>query len=474
MGTWHTLTHKPNGQIGTMLLLTDGTVFCSEGGTPHWFRLTPDNKGSYRNGTWSQLADGRTAPLYFASAVMANGRVFVAGGEYQDGLTWDTLAAHVYNPVTNVWSTAKVPAGWPNIGDAPSCVLPDGRILVGSINTQQTAIYDVNNNTWTPAADKLNPSSSEETWTLLPDETVLTVDCDGNPGAQKYLIASNQWIKIDNTPKDLVEAASIEVGPAILLPDGRVFCLGATGHTALYNPPPISSQKGSWTEGPDFPAQPGFPHIGAKDAPAVLMPNGKVLCVGGPVDGVGDDYLSPMFFYEFEPGPDTFAAIAGPGAALTDDPPFNARLLLLPNGEVLFSNGDDTLAVYDPGGAAPDATWLPSIVNIADGSGAFVTTLNQGGSFKLIGRQLNGLSQANSYGDDAQMATNYPLVRIRHNSNGDIAYCRTTEHSSMGVATGTAVHSTTFVVPNGTATGASTLEVIANGIASHPLSITIN
>jgi hypothetical protein len=473
MGTWTPLKNKPSANISTMLLLADGTVFCSDSGSPRWFRLTPDNKGSYINGTWSQLADGPTAPLYFASDVLTNGRVFVAGGEYQDGMQWDILAAQVYNPGSDVWSIADVPPGWPNLGDAPSCMLPDGRILVGSINTNHAAIYDPNNNTWTPAADKVNPSSSEETWTLLPDETILAVECDGHPNAEKYVIAADEWIPIDPTPTDLVEASSIEIGPAILLPDGRVFCTGATGHTALYNPPPIANQRGSWTAGPDFPPQPGHPVIGAKDAPASLLPNGKVLCIAGPVDGVGDNYLPPMFFFEFDPGPDTFALIAGPSTNPGNLPPFVARFLVVPSGEVLFSNGTDTVSVYQPGGAAPSSTWLPTIIRIEDSTGASVTTVPRGETLKLVGRQLNGLSQANSYGDDAQMATNYPLVRIRHNGSGDIVYCPTGGHSSMGVATGSAVHSTQFDVPGTIGTGASTLEVVANGIASSPHAVTV-
>lgn len=489
MGTWLPLTNQPSSfkpwpfYASTMLLLTDGTVMCAERGSPRWFQLAPDSKGNYANGTWSQLADGPTAPEDFASAVLKNGRVFVAGGEYQDGMEWDLLAAQVYNPVSNIWSVATVPPGWTylwtNLGDAPSCTLPDGRILVGSINDNQTAIYNPDNNTWakateTTAADKKNQSSSEETWTLLPDGTVLSVDCNGHPGAQKYLIATNEWIQIGPTSVvDLVEKDSIEIGPAILLPDGRVFCIGATGHTAFYHVPPVTSQTGSWTSGPDFPAQLGYPTIGAKDAPACLLPNGKVLCVAGPVDGVKDNYWAPMFFFEFDPVANSFALIPGPLTNPKEIAPYAARFLLLPSGQVLFSNGTDTMSIYDPGGA-PTPTWLPSIIEIRDEKDvSVVTDLAVNTLFTLRGRQLNGLSQANSYGDDAQMATNYPLVRIRNNTTNDLVYCRTQNHSSMGVATGTTVQTTQFLVPSGIGVGASSLEVVANGIASAPVVVTI-
>jgi hypothetical protein len=93
------------------------------------------------------------------------------------------------------------------------------------------------------------------------------------------------------------------------------------------------------------------------------------------------------------------------------------------------------------------------------------------GAYTLHGRQLNGLSQAVSYGDDAAMATNYPIVRIRHVATGHIRYCRTFDHSSMGVGTGTAIHSTQFIVPIGIDLGHAELTVVANGIASEPVSV---
>jgi hypothetical protein len=275
-GTWSPLAHQPSFGAGTMLLLTDGSVMCQNSGTNHWWKLTPDITGNYLNGTWSALADGPNAPLYFASAVLRDGRVFVAGGEYNNGATAELLAAEIYNPVTNAWTALATPPGWTAIGDASSCVFPDGRVMIGSIFDSRCAVYDPVANTWTATANKNNASSSEETWTLLPDQTILTANCPGHPATQKYVIAANQWVNCGNTPFDLVEAASIEIGPAVLLPDGRVFAVGATNHTALYTMPPNSNQPGTWGNGPTFPLPAGVANLGAKDAPGCLLPNGLV------------------------------------------------------------------------------------------------------------------------------------------------------------------------------------------------------
>ncbi len=446
-----------------MLLLTDGTVMCRNSDTPHWWRLTPDATGNYLNATWSQLADGPNGPLYFASAVLRDGRVFVAGGEYNNGASVDLLAAEIYDPVANKWTSIATPAGWTHIGDASCCVLPDGRVLLGSITDNRCAIYDPVANSWSAAGSKHNSTTNEETWTLLPDQTVITVDCAGAPQTEKFVIALNQWISSGNTPTSLVETSSIEIGPALLLPDGRLFAIGATGQTALYTPPPVSTQLGNWVQGPTFPPQVAGQKLGAKDAPGCLMPNGLVLCVAGPVDGVSGDYLSPTYFFEFNPATNTLAP--APNPPTNGGPPFVGRFLLLPTGQVMFANGSNNIQVYTPTGS-PDPVWKPTITSAP-------TSVQIGSTHGLSGRQINGLSQAVSYGDDATMATNYPIVRIRNNATGHITYCRTFNHSTLGVNTGTVVHNTEFTVPAGTPLGASQLTVVANGIASDPVPVNV-
>jgi hypothetical protein len=462
-GTWGPLAHQPTFGAGTMLLLTDGTVMCQNSDTNQWWKLTPDNTGSYVNGTWSALANGPNSPLYFASAVLRDGRIFVAGGEYNAGVSTDLLAAEIYNPVTNAWTSITTPAGWTNIGDAPSCVFPDGRIMIGYIMGGQCAIYDPVANTWTAAANKLNGSSSEETWTLLPDQTILTADCSGHPATQKYVIAANQWVSCGNTPVDLVEASSIEIGPALLLPDGRVFAVGATNHTALYTMPPNASQPGTWATGPTFPPPTAGVTLGAKDAPGCLMPNGLVLCLAGPVDNVSGDYLSPTYFFELNPATNTIAAIANPPT--NGGPPYVGRLLLLPTGQVLFANGSTNIQVYTPAGS-PDPVWAPTITSVP-------SSMVPGGTYTLYGRQITGLSQAVSYGDDAQMATNYPIIRVRNNTSGHVFYCRTSNYSTMGVNTGTVIENAQFTIPSGAELGACQITVIANGIPSAPANVNL-
>src|ERR1700693_943408 len=107
-GSWKPLASQPPFPADTMLLLTDGTVFCHEFESKNWYRLIPDSAGDYdtAGAQWKPAAPlpdnpiipankgGPTnAPLYFASAVLRDGSVFVAGGEYNSGIADADLLA---------------------------------------------------------------------------------------------------------------------------------------------------------------------------------------------------------------------------------------------------------------------------------------------------------------------------------------------------------------------------------------------
>ena len=127
--TWENLKNKPTFAVDTSLLLTDGTVMVHQYSSSNWWRLTPDSTGSYINGTWSELASMPSdyGPLYFASAVLADGNVIVQGGEYNFGSGVETPLGAYYNSSTNTWTAVTAPTGWRDVGDASGVVLAPKR-----------------------------------------------------------------------------------------------------------------------------------------------------------------------------------------------------------------------------------------------------------------------------------------------------------------------------------------------------------
>ena len=135
-------------------------------------------------------------------------------------------------------------------------------------------------------------------------------------------------------------------------------------------------------------------------------------------------------------------------------------MLALPSGQVLAANGGGQLYVYTPSGS-PQAAWKPTITQRCPQTGA---------TYTLTGTQLNGLSAGASYGDDAEMDTNYPIIELK-NGTGQVYFARTFNWSSTGVATGNTPVSTDFSLPASMPYGTYSLTVVANGIASAPSAV---
>ena len=457
--SWQPLTNQPGFRASTALLLTDGTVMVQDSNQSDWWRLTPDESGSYVNGTWSQLASlpAGYAPLYYSSAVLADGRVVVVGGEYNNFQMVETNLGAIYDPVNNIWSALQPPDGWSNIGDAQNTVLADGKLLLANIYDAQIARLDPVTLTWTVVSSTGKADrNSEEGWTLLPDGTILTVDALNPPYAEKYLPKSGTWLSAGSTIVPLADPSIDEVGPAVLRPDGTVFATGVTGQTSIYTPSLHSKAPGSWIPGPDFPDTPDHGQLSVRDGPTALLPNGNVLVTAGPP---GVDQV-PVYFFEFD-GENLTQVPATPNAQ--GDIVFNGRMLLLPTGQVLYTDGSSDVEIYTSPGK-PGKNWRPSIHSAP-------VVVRPGGTYRISGRQFDGLSQANSYGDDATAATNYPEVRISNRSTGNLFYARTHDHCTMAVATGDLPVSTHFDVPVNAQPGFNQLVVVANGIASEPTPI---
>jgi len=491
---WTPLKNPPPfGTPGTMLLESDGTVLVHDepdnnttGGTNAWYKLTPDSTGSYVDGTWSQIASMPAAysPLYFASAILPDGRMIVEGGEYiGENAVWSDQG-EIYDPVTNAWRSVAPPPGWTNIGDAASEVLADGTFMLqhpcqtcvtNPDLTVDDALLNARTLKWTviPGTGKNDPND-EEGWTLEPSGQLLTVDTWIPAATQLFNPSTKSWSFAGNTaangnPVDPFPV--VEIGPQAEMPGGNTFVVGAGSstqepptacttnvatQTALYTYQ--AGTAGTWTAGPEIPAI-GNEEYDATDGPASTLPDGNVL-----FDASACVYNTPTHFFVYNAGSGTLTQIPdAPNAA--NDTSYNTRMLTLPNGQVLYNDGSSQMEVYTAGGT-PNPSWQPSISSLSS------TSLAPGRTYFLSGRQLAGLDQGSVYGDDVQDSTNFPLVRITNTATGVVTYARTSDWTSVSVKPGT-WSSTRFTLPAGTPAGRSTLVVVANGIASPPSSVTI-
>jgi hypothetical protein len=605
-----------------MIQSTDGSILVQSYDGQSWMKLTPDDRGSYVNGTWTTLATEPVARLYFASQIMPDGRLFVAGGEYSGPAllpSWSNTG-EIYDPLSNTWTiitpypnqpncpalndvsgnttsgsaqiTAVYPyasgltvgaqvfgAGIPSgativsvdsasqitisaaatqtipanvisfsasyeltgcLGDDPSILLSSKKILVGDLVNSNTYIYDAGLNDWSPSGTKVySDSSDEEGWTRTSEGTIVNYDLfqsiftDGSY-AEKYNPMTGMWSGIspsDGTANGTIPQLSspsvgFELGPALRLQDGRVLVVGATQHTALYEP-----HTNTWAAGPDISGTlNGIPSpFGADDAPGAILPNGHVLFASdaGPsafassgnitagsavITGIpstailqvfwsvrgkgipggsfvvsvdspsqvtisnpssattsgvairwGGTFSNPTELFDFDPQANTITQVTSalPDGNLPFQGAYPSRMLILPTGQVLFSDDSAQLWVYTPSGRA-NPRLQPFITNV---------TYLGGGNFRLTGFQLDGQSAGASYGDDDQMDANYPIIRMVDRS-GNVLYARTSNWSKIGVATG--YETVDFTLNPGVTPGEYSLIVSGAGISSFPAVVHIN
>jgi hypothetical protein len=384
--------------------------------------------------------------LYFGSNVLPDGRVFVQGGEYSSAGSF-TRTGEIYDPVANSWSDSQ---NFPQsqFGDDPTVLLRDGRVLAGYLSGPQTYLYDPSTNSWSQTGTKLaNDRSDEETWLMLPDGSVLTYDVFNNGHAQRYVPSSGTWVDAGNVPVALSSSSvGFEMGPATMLQDGRAFFVGATNHTAVYNP-----ATNSWTAGPDMPSG-----IGADDAPGALLPNGHfIFAADHPL------FNGPTMIFEYDPVANSLSQVDTTGVGGLNSFAYGDRMLELPTQQILLTTGGNQLYIYTPDQNF-DPALKPIIDNIQD---------NGDGTFTLTGTLLNGSSAGASYGDDAEMDSNYPLVFLV-DGNGNVSFGRTFNWSPGLVQSGD-VTSTDFTLPDGITPGDYTLQVSAAGLNSDGVAFSV-
>ncbi len=480
-GTWTALTNlAPHDNQGVMLLLTDGTVICSNtsgaGYGTGWDKLTPDIHGSYVNGTWTSIKNMINDRFAFSSQVLPSGKVYVAGGEYGNGGYY----GEVYDPVANTWTICgNIPTNW-NIYDAPSEILYNGNVLEGpeiGANGGQpcNSILQWNPTTLNYINENAEPQNHDEaSWVKLPDSTVLTVGMPypNNPSQDsscRYIPQTNTWLVDNMTPSNIYDQYGYEAGPAFLLPNGKAIFFGATQYNAIYTPTGKHTTKGTWTAAANFPKI-GGQYVTMPDAPGVMLVNGHILLAVSPIPNSSNTFNTPTYFLEYDYVANTFTQVTATIPTIGSDNlsgsiSQNNSFLDLPDGTVLMGcaaiSSPKQYFIYTPG-SWPIAAGKPTINS--------VTTSNCV-TYKITGKLFNGISEGTGYGDDAQNSTNYPVIRLTNGTN--VYYAKTTNWNRIGAVMTDSLEDTAYftipTMPNGT----YSLVVTANGFASNPTLFTL-
>jgi len=484
-GTWEEFQSLPKFSPGNMVLLTDGSVLMADHGgdqtgSSNWWILKPDEKGNYSTGTWTQTGSMQQgyAPDNKGGGLIADGRVVVVGGDRNGANVWvGTNQGAIYDPLKRTWSVLNPPndgkGQFASIADAPSLVLANGQFMFGpsgngdhgAAKQKQVAILDAGLLTWTFGGTGRIGANPEAGFTLLPSGKVLTISTNVPVASDTEIFDSTSmtWASGGKTPSSLVDPATAkggpigEIGPSILMPNGKIFAEGSSKSTAVYD-----TQSGQWSAGPDMPIINGLQYVAA-DAPSTILPNGNVLFSASPTG----DGVPPTHFFIFDGTKITQIADAPLSTSVDRVPAFSGFFMPLPNGQILFNNrmGPSGLALYNPEVSA-DSSWLPKITSVP-------TDLNVGSTYSVAGKQLSGLTAGAAFGDDWGTTSNYSIIQITNIATGKVTYAPTTQIGTYAV-TPNFESMTTFTVSADAVNGPSKLRVISGLFASDPITVMIS
>ena len=315
--------------------------FTSRLSTPHVFTVTVTGPHPCPPSAWTFVGELDAARSGHTATLLPDGRVLVTGGkvysaESSSGFTL-TPSSELYDPATGLWVKTRRPMADSRAGHTAT-LLPTGQVLVvggyGS-GASSAELYDPVLDVWW-SARQVGQGRVGHTATLLPNGKVLVVGGSDQSGVANltsvmlYNPVAGSW----EVARSLYFNRPRAWHTATLLPNGKVLVVGGTHESnlaELYDP-----AVNEWTEVP-------MPRVRGLGTLTALLPDGRVLVAGG--------RQSPLTSDVYDPVQGTWSPAGNPNV----DRPF-PKVLVLPNGKVLAVGGQGyasrnilaSAEVYDP------------------------------------------------------------------------------------------------------------------------------
>jgi N-acetylneuraminic acid mutarotase len=340
--TWTAGPNMPGSRIAHSAdLLANGKVLVSGGfgsaASTSAILFNPAANGGA--GGWSATANAMTEGRYnHRSVLLPSGKVLVVAGGSTVTSGKVVASAELYDPVTNLWSSAGSLA----FGRVfhHTVLLPDGKVFTfggdGGNNTllQVSAeAYDPAQNYWTHAGGVATPRHSHTT-TILQDGTLLVAG--GNYAGtvtESFDPTSGRWSRVGSM------ITGRYMHGAVLLADGKLLVAGGWQGTAgfLASAETYLPDSKTWTAAASMTTP-------RRKCTATRLANGKVLVVGGE----SSTYAALASAELYDPSTNTWTS----GGSLAAGR-FDHTATLLSNGKVLVAGGRgsshlNSAELYDP------------------------------------------------------------------------------------------------------------------------------
>lgn len=281
---------------------------------------------------WQAVGSLATPRANHTLTVLPDGRVLAAGGENASNTIFDT---ELYIPETRAW----VP-GLPmkqHRSHHTATLLPNGNVLAAggftglnhSTGTSSFAeIFYPDSNAWVPTSPMIS-SRAYHAAVLLPDGHPFMIGGFRNgtylDATEVFYSTAHRWVSAPPLPEPRAQFT------ATVLQDGRILVVGGVnatsgvlGTTRIFNP-----QTWTWAAGTSI-TYPRYSHT------ATLLRDGRVLIAGGS-DGIREMAKAEVF--DPATGLWTLTSAALPFGNDMGGPRLGHTATLLPNGKILFVGG---------------------------------------------------------------------------------------------------------------------------------------
>ena len=317
-----TLIKDKNGKVGVLVV----------GGykNPNNYLNTAEIYG-VNSKTWANAKPMKYARKDHTATLLQNGKVLIAGGYNKSDKYLNSV--EIYDPDTGEWSDAKPMLSKRN--NHTATLLPNGKVLVtgghnsdGNLITAE--IYDPVNNEWTLVKSMYDPRANHAA-TLIKDKNdkyvvlVFGGYSEDSRTVEAYDYSTGNWTR----KSQMLDTPAPGSFRATVLADQKVLITGDNfsddGDKAyIYN-----YDLDTWTQIGDL-------NQSRKNHQAILLPNGKVLVIGGGYyNGVSQVLLKSVEIYDQDNNRWLYVA------DMCDRRYYGHTATVLPDGSVLVAGGED-------------------------------------------------------------------------------------------------------------------------------------
>ncbi len=334
MGSWSSVVNIPTVAVNLILLNNNKVLLYQDGMTPTVW--------DYINNTFQNIPT--SADLFCSGhALLADGRVLVAGGYGGSGSNIGIANAEIFDPSTNKWTAV------PNMAYKrwypTATTLSDGRVLVTAgwqtashTNAGVPEIYDPVTNKWTQLPNAYNPFETYPFMYLLPDGRVIHV------GGSEYAVVTD-ILDLNTQSWSVVDPNIVDGGSSAMYVPGKIMKAGSaadsqdvgasTNTTYVLD---MTQPSPKWQQTPSMVYPRSFLNL-------TTLPDGTVLATGGETDKNGGNIANAVYAAElWSPQTQTWTTMA----SMHTPREYHSTAVLLPDGRVLVSGmGSDFGQVPD-------------------------------------------------------------------------------------------------------------------------------